>query len=608
MDQVLYIQRAADVPAEILDPRLYIDVETYGVDPHDALDMLTNRIRLVAVAGETGPAYVFDMYMLLWRDIQHLLRPNREWVGHNLMFDLAAIHRAGVEYPTKCMDTMVGSQVLMNGLDPTHGGHGLQECMKRYCETDIVKEHGADDWAAPVLSPEQIEYSGHDVLHLRPLRANLLERLDSRRLIPTAELEWACIPAITQMALNGIGVDRQMWLERSIDAERRVQELTKDLAAAFPRPEPVQHKVVRVKKDGTPYAADVARNERIDLENESRAWNFASNVQVLQAFKAVGVELPDNKYDTLVEHEHEHAAVTLLLGFKDVEKEATAFGREWLKNLRSEMGPDRVHAKWWQMGTRSGRMSCSDPNLQQLPRGALRKAIIAAPGHVLVRADFSQIEARIAAKISGDETLSNLFINNTGDIHKFTAGRILGKEEHEVTKEDRQIGKSLLFGLLFGMGAVKLRVYCRTNYGVTLSPKQAEVFRDKFFNIFPGLAVWHRRASATCTGKTEFRTMIGRRRIVTDATKKFSKSLNTPVQGTGADLLKITVRELWQDRDQWPDVKLIGLIHDEVINEVPVDQAEAFGQYLRKTMIEVGNTILDPIPVDADVKIGLSWG
>lgn len=608
MGQVIYVTNPQDIPAAIPGPLLYIDVETYGVQPHDAIDMLTNKIRLVAMVGETGTVYVFDLYDVNLNQIKHLFSPTQTWVGHNLMFDLAALHRTGIEYPSKCLDTMVGSQVLMNGLDPSHGGHSLQECLERYCETTVSKTHGADDWAAPVLTPEQIEYSGNDVLYLRPLREQLLERLDHRRLMPTAELEWACIPAITQMALNGMGIDRTLWLERSLEAEKRVEELTRDLAAAFPLPEPEPFKILRTKKDGSPYASDLAANERIEDRNKVRCWNFASNIQVLQAFKAVGVELPDNKYDTLVEYAHEHSAVDLMLGFKDVEKEATSFGREWLTWLRDEMGPDRVHPQWWQMGTRSGRMSCSNPNVQQIPRGRCRKAFIAGPGRVLVRADFSQIEARVAAKISGDPTLSNLFINNTGDIHKFTASRILGKDESAVTAEDRQIGKSLLFGLLFGMGAVKLRVYCRTNYGVKLSPKEAEVFRDKFFAVFPGLALWHRRASATCTGKNEFRSLLGRRRIVTDATKKFSKSLNTPVQGSAADLLKMTVREVWEDRALWPNVNLIGLVHDEIMTEVLEAEAEPFAVYLRGKMIEVGNMLLDPIPVDADIKIGRSWG
>lgn len=610
MTQFNYVDSPRNVPQTISGDVLYIDVETFGVAPNDALDLLTNRVRLLSIAGETGPAWVFDLFYLTMSDVQHLLRPDAEWCGHNLAFDLAALHRAGVPYPAKCLCTMVGSQVLINGLDPAqHGGHRLDECLARYCETQITKTLGGSDWSATTLTDEQIEYSANDTLCLRPLRAQLLARLEARRLMPIAELEWACVPAVTQMTLNGIRIDRAAWTERSRAAETRVAELTKELVEALPLPPEEPYKVVRISKNGNSNKADVSYNQRIDAKNAIRSWNFASNDQVIQAFDGIGVKLPDNKYDTLVEHAHESPLLDLMLQFKDVEKEATTFGMDWLVHLRDEHGTDRVHPSWWQLGTRSGRMSCSGPNMQQIPHGKARKAIIASDGYLLVRADFSQIEARVAAKISGDETLSRLFIDNTGDIHRFTASRVLGKEPHEVTDDDRQIGKSLLFGLLFGMGAKKLRIYCRTNYGVKLTPQEAEVFRNKFFGVFPGLARWHDRVKRTCENQTDYRSLLGRRRLVmSDIMNRLTIALNTPVQGSAADLLKATVREVWETRAAWPRVKMVGLIHDEIMTEVPEAEAGDFAKYLKATMIEVGNKLLDPIPVDAVVKVGKSWG
>jgi DNA polymerase-1 len=605
---VHYINDPAHVPAEIPGPVLYLDIETYGVGSRSALDLLTNEIRLISVCGESGPAYVFDMYRVRPDHLFHLFRQDAVWCGHNLVFDLSSLRRAGFPYPTTCFDTLVCSQVLMNGMDfRIHGGHRLAECLERYCDIRLKKEHGADDWKVEQLTAEQIVYSGNDVFFLRPLREQLVFRLNKFGLTTTAGLECSCVPPLVDMTLTGICIDRNIWLERSVRAEGRVGELQEDLDKLFPLPDELPKKKVRYKSNGDPYIVDIKYNARVEEKNATRRWNWASWQQVLEAFSRVGVVLPDTTYETLVVRKDDHPGVRLLLDYKDVEKEATTFGRDWLKHLRNERGENRVHPTWRQLGAESGRMSCAGPNMQQVPRGAVRKAVIAPPGYLMVRADFSQIEARIAAKISGDQTLSDLFINNTGDIHRFTASRVLGKDPKDVTKEDRQIGKSLLFGLLFGMGPDSLLVYCRTNYGVTLTPAQAVDFRNRFFEVFPGLKFWHKRVGSVCEGKIDFRTLMGRRRLIMGKESKYTEALNTPVQGTGADLLKMTVKEMWDERDQWPGVNLVALIHDEVMYYVPEAVAEEFGRRLREKMIEVGNMLLDPIPVDAEVKIGPAW-
>src|SRR5262249_43390255 len=138
---------------------------------------------------------------------------------------------------------------------------------------------------------------------------------------------------------------------------------------------------------------------------------------------------------------------------------ATGFGEAWLDHVRKE--DSRVYPTWRQIGAASGRMSCSEPNLQQLPRGEHRRCVVAPPGRVLVKADYSQIELRIAARISGDEALLQAY-RRGDDLHARTARAVLGLAE--VTKEHRQLAKALNFGLLFGMGAEGLRRYAQSEY------------------------------------------------------------------------------------------------------------------------------------------------
>src|SRR5262249_9908518 len=148
-----------------------------------------------------------------------------------------------------------------------------------------------------------------------------------------------------------------------------------------------------------------------------------------------------------------------------------------------------VYPSWRQIGSDAGRMSCSNPNMQQIPRAKDYRRCAKAPlGRVLVKADYSQIELRIAAKITGDHAMLAAY-GRGGDLHTTTAQRLLGKEE--VTKADRQLAKAINFGLLYGMGAQGFQRYAKSQYGLDLTLEQAATYRQAFFAAYPGLAKWH---------------------------------------------------------------------------------------------------------------------
>jgi DNA polymerase-1 len=588
----------------------YVDIETYAGKYGDALDTRCNQIRLISVFVEDSPeVFVFDMMdkngqtacPRWWSEVMSFLDSFHTICCHNAVFDLSSLIRFGMQYPKRCWDTMVASQVLTNGTLHTAN---LKDLLKRHLDIEVSKELQASDWGRKELLPEQIAYSAADVFYLPRLHRAIIERLEIRKLTPTYELEMGFLPALVQMNLNGVEVDKKQWLDRSEKVEAQLNAIRPKVLSHFPLPDPEPLKVVRIKKTGEPFAVDIKTNERITEENNVRGWNLASPLQVLKMFQAIEVDLPNTSYETLVEHQDEHDAVKLFLSFRDIEKEATTFGRDWLKYVYPN---SRVYPSWRQMGAATGRMSCASPNLQQVPRGDCRKGIVASEDHTFVRADFSQIEARIAAKISGDPVLIELF-QRGDDIHAYAAKAVLGKLT--VTPEERQVGKSLVFGLLFSMSARSLRVYCRTNYGVNFSAQESEVFRDRFFRTFAGLARWHDRVRKDCNSAQEFRTLLGRRRLVVggEYQNMLGLGLNTPVQGTAGDMLKIAVRELWERREEFSDAKMVMLVHDEIVYEVPEERAAKAAEWLRGVMIEAGGVILDPIPCDASVKIGRTWG
>jgi DNA polymerase-1 len=273
----------------------------------------------------------------------------------------------------------------------------------------------------------------------------------------------------------------------------------------------------------------------------------------------------------------------------------TTYGTDWPKNLCH----GRIHAGWQQIGAESGRMGCNTPNLQNLPRDKrYRRCFVAPPGRVLVKADYFQIELRIAAKISKDEAMLSAYHDRV-DLHTLTARRVL--DLTEVTPEQRQLAKAINFGLLYGMGARGFREYAKGQYGLDLTEEEAGRYRDAFFVAYPGLRRWHRSIP---NHPISTRTLAGRRRLNTQV---FTQKLNTPVQGTGADGLKLALALLWRRRDEVPGALPVLVVHDEIVVECDERQSEATSRWLKGAMVDGMAPLIDPVPVEVDVTVARTW-
>jgi DNA polymerase-1 len=192
---------------------------------------------------------------------------------------------------------------------------------------------------------------------------------------------------------------------------------------------------------------------------------------------------------------------------------------------------------------------------------------------------------------------------NGEDLHTKTAQRVLGKIE--VTKADRQVAKSLNFGLLYGMGAERLVDYAKQNYGVSLTLEQARQYKKAFFEAYPGLQKWHRKIRATKDQAIETRTVAGRRRV---GITSFMQKLNSPVQGTGADGLKNALALLWETRDTVPSAFPVLAVHDEIVLEADESEAGKAADWLKRTMIAAMAPFTDPVPVEVEVRVSRTWG
>jgi DNA polymerase-1 len=535
-----------------------LDLETTGLDPHE------HRIRLLSLATGRG-TYLLDFFQVdpspLWPSLRE-----KTIVAHNAAFDLGFLTAVGFE-PGLVRDTMILSQLLTTG---QRASHKLEDCVTRELGRKLDKQVRLSDWSGQ-LTPEQLNYAAADVEVLVPLFQALDAKVRVAGLEKITDIEHRCLPALVWLSRSGILFDCEMWGKLAEQAEADCSRISAELdALARPPSQP---------------------------DMFSSGWNWDSPEQVKRALNAAGCDAQATDDDTLAKLDHPLAQK--VREYREARKRHTTYGRDWMKHVAQN---GRVYASWRQIGASSGRMSCSAPNLQQLPRRKYRVCFRAPPGRVLVKGDYSQIELRIAAKISGDPNMLAAYQSGQ-DLHTLTAQRLLGKQE--VTREDRQVAKSANFGLLYGMGARGYRNYAKSKFGVEMTEAQATAYREAFFTAYPGLRKWHRCAGHSGDRAIETHTLVGRRRL---EVQQFTEKLNTPVQGTGADGLKLALALLWESRDQVPGAFPVLAVHDEIVVEADADQADAVSAWLKTGMVEAMTPLIEPVPVEVEVKVARTWG
>lgn len=556
-------------------PVIAVDLETTGLDP------FKDKIRLVQLAIADHPVVLIDFFKIPPAErssLKSLLQGKAIKVLQNGKFDLKFLCQAGLPVTGNLFDTMLAAQLLAAGVR-SHG-YNLAELVKVYLGETLSKEQRRSDWSSPTLSTEQLEYAARDAAILLRLRDVMRQKLITTQLVETAKLEFAGLAAIVSMELNGMLLDLSRWDSLRQDLEKRRDALAEVLR------QQLQPALVHTQ---------------LDILGNQVAINLDSQPQVLEALQQLGVPLKDTNKLSLIPLAEAHPPVRALLDYRKAAKAVQAFATSLPKHIHPITG--RIHPDYQQLGAATGRMSCRDPNLQQIPRDKIfRSCFVPAPGYRLIVADYSQIELRVAAELSGDRRMIEAYQNDE-DLHQLTAALIAEKSIEEVDKSERQAAKAVNFGLIYAMGAYGLAEYAYNNYGVRMSLDQATTFRKRYFDAYQGIARWHREIKKRMP--SSMRTLGDRLRLWRDE-PKLTELLNTPVQGTSADITKAALAKL-PFALEGTGAKLIGTVHDEILLEAPEETAEEAACVLQIVMEQAGQHYLTKVPVKADVSVVGSW-
>ena len=561
------------------------DTETTTLDPY------RGRLRLIQLAAADGVRIV-DLNRFAGGDLKRAeaLAPLRELlaaprpvkIAHNAKFDAKwTKHTLGVELGG-LFDTLLASQIIAAG--DTEERHSLEAVASRYLGQTVDKAEQLSDWSGE-LSNSQLEYAARDASVLPALREKQMERLKADALLRCAQLEFECVLPVASLELAGIYLDKERWREQLAVVEKKRAGLAEQL----------QSMLAEESMQGSLFGGPT----RIDI-------NIDSHVQLTRALKRLGIEVPDStrnwKLQPLAE---KHIEIKTLLEYRTVQKALTSYGENILNEINPVTG--RIHADFRQIGAPTGRFSCNNPNVQQVPHAIEYRRCFRAPnGRKLVIADYSQIELRILADFTGDQGFVDAF-NSGADLHKVTAAQVFNVPLEGVTKEQRDFAKRLNFGVVYGIGAQRFSMM------TGLSLTQAEDLLRRYFATYRQLDSWLRDAAQHAIRERAARTASGRlARFRFDSEDRQAMSLaqrngkNTPIQGSSADILKRALR-LLHDELRDTSACIINIVHDEIVVEADTNDTEAIAKKVEDAMCQAGEEYVKKVPVKVETEIADEW-
>jgi DNA polymerase-1 len=574
--------------------RIAIDLETTGLQPREceivgyAITWKPGEAWYVAVRGPAQEA-VLDPVLVREKLRPILEDPQVEKVNQNIKYDLLVLRNQGVAMAGVADDPMVADYLLHSG----ERSHGMDQMALRYLNhavipiTDLIGKRGKNQLRMDQVSPARVaEYSGEDAdvaWRLTELLGKELGKEGLRKLYD--ELEVPLIEVLAELEYNGIRLDLSLLERLSQEMERQLADIEKDIYRLAGHPfniaSPKQLRQVLFTELKLP------PHRRTDTTGEA-----STDQETLEKLAELH-ELPRK----IVEHRQ----IAKLKGtYVDALPE--------LVNLRT----GRVHASFNQTVAATGRLSSSDPNLQNIPvrreQGRqIRQAFLPEAGWQLLTADYSQVELRLLAHFSGDEHLRRAFAQDQ-DIHAAVAAQVFGVAENDVTADMRRMAKTVNFGIIYGISAVGLAER------LGIARDEGTRFIDAYFARYPKVLEYQTRLLEGCRKIGYVGTILGRRRAISgirpDSTyqqrnQPEREAINMEIQGSAADLIKLAMLNIHRRlRQEGRRSRLLLQIHDELVLESPPEELDEIAALVRD---EMTTAMKLEVPLKVDLSAGPNW-
>jgi len=528
----------------------------------------------------------FDSVM---QDLKPLLEsPKHLKVGQNLKYDRHVLLNHGINLQGIAHDTMLESYVL----DSTATRHDMDSLAQKYLGRDTIHFEDIAGKGKKQLTFNEIgieqasPYAAEDADITLQLHQTLWPKIEN---IPSLakvyrELEMPLLPVLNTLERNGVNIDIWMLQQQSDNMARQIADLEEQAHAVagqkFNLGSPKQLQEILYEKQQLPVKKKTPKGQPSTAE------------EVLQELADEGYELPQ-----------------IIMQYRALSKLKSTYTDKLPLQVNKTSG--RVHTSYHQAVTATGRLSSSDPNLQNIPIRSengrrIREAFVASDGYVLLAADYSQIELRIMAHLSGDKSLLNAFANGE-DIHRHTASEIFSVALEDVTSDQRRSAKAINFGLIYGMSAHGL------SRQLGIERHQAADYMNVYFERYPGVREYmdNTRQQAKEQGYVE--TIFGRRLYLPEINssngmrRQYAErtAINAPMQGSAADIIKramIDIHSWLADVDN--GIKMIMQVHDELVFEVPKEQLDMARKTIEDFMVKAAQL---NVPLEVGIGVGDNW-
>ena len=520
-----------------------------------------------------------------------LADPTVRKAGHDIKVAWVALVRAGVAFDGVAYDSMVASFVL----DPGNRSHAINDLAREHLAVELPMTAqllgkgkggggGTERTFAQVPPAEAARVSAAQAEMVLRLEETFRSDIEAHHLVRLLdEIEVPLIPVLVDMEITGILVDRVLLGEMSRGFSKELTTLEFDIYRAAGG---------EFNINSTPQLRTVLF-ERLKLPVQKRTKTGAStDVEVLEQLAAQGAEVP-----------------RLLIEYRELTKLKSTYVDALPGYIRPDTG--RVHTSFNQTGAATGRLSSSDPNLQNIPvrtkrGGEIRRAFVAPPGRLLLTADYSQVELRLLAHFSDDPAFVVAF-QRGGDIHRQTAAVIFGVAEANVTGEMRARAKTINFATIYGQGAMALS----RQLGITL--EEAKAFIKHYFERFAGVRAWLDKTVDEARQRGFVETLVGRRRYIPElrdrnfSIRSFGErtATNSPLQGSAADLIKIAMIRIHDALKAGNlGTKMLLQVHDELVFEVPEAEQANAGALVKR---EMEGVVSLRVPLVVTIGAGKNW-